>query len=210
METRNTVFSTLTVARDCSPRDAWLVLSQTTNRYVQRIRRTVDYCDYVKVYELHKDSYPHVHVLFIFRNLKYPYNNSRWLPDNVFSKLKLAWSLGLSDHQSPTSNKSNSTLNYILKYLAKSTSASHLWSMLLTPTVAQPPSTNDLGYPQKRDAYSSYHSILVPKETTLTATHLKVKRIKLLTWSRGFVQAYLSTLPHSEPCPKRPNLHTPQ
>ncbi len=204
METRNSVFSTLTFSRDNSIRDTWLSINVATNRYVQRVRRTLDYCEYLKVYEIHKDKYPHIHILFLFRNLRYPYDNTRWLPDNVFAKLKSAWTLGLSDYQSPIAHSNYSTLSYILKYVSKSSSSAHLWSLLLSPTTLDSPLTNDLGYPVKTHAYAGYHTLLILKQQLLLSSVLKLKKIKLITWSRGFVQAYLSTQPHSKPCLNAP------
>ena len=207
METRNSVFSTLTFPRDINSRDTWLSINVASNRYVQRVRRATDYCEYLKAYEIHKDGYPHIHILFLFRNLNYPYNNTRWLPDNLFAKLKSAWTLGLSDHQSPLANSDYSALKYILKYVSKSTSASHLWSLLLVPSTDYSPLLNDNGYPITSSKYASYHTLLVAKSSLLDRTLLRQRKIKLISWSRGFVQSYLNTLKINEPCPNAPNLH---
>ena len=131
-------------------------------------------------YEIHKDGYPHVHILFLFSNLTYPYNNTRWLPDNVFKKLKSAWTHGLSDHQSPTSRANHSSLNYILKYVSKSASASHLWQRLLTPDSNYVPETNLNGYPIQKTAYASYKIILIPSSILLDRCIFTKKKIKLL------------------------------
>ena len=56
------------------------------------------------------------------------------------------------------------------------------------------PETNELGYPIHPPKYASYYTLLVPKETLLDRTILVRKKIKLLTWSRNFVPAYLKTL----------------
>ncbi len=189
------MFTTLTFARDTSIRDTWLRVNETTNRFTQRVRRTIDYCEYLKTYEVHQDGYPHVHVLFLFRNLQYPSDNSRWLPADVFTKLKSAWTHGLSDHQSPTRSSGYSPLKYILKYVSKTSSSSHLWGLLLgnSTTISQP-QENSLGYPIHPPKYAAYHTLLVPHEQKLLVTTLKTKRIKLISWSRGFVPLYLSTL----------------
>jgi hypothetical protein len=193
-ETRNSIFTTLTFTRDTDIRTTWLKVNETSNRYVQRVRRTVDSCEYLKVYEEHKDGYPHIHVLFLFRNLHYPYNNSRWLPTNVFKKLKSAWTHGLSDHQSPIANSSHSTLSYVLKYINKSSSSSHLWSQILKPNPDYTPPTNDLGYPITSIKYAAYHKMFIHHKTLLDRTDIKLHKIKLLTWSRGFIPLYLTTI----------------
>ncbi len=198
------VFSTLTVTRTQNIPNSWLLLNEATNRYVQRIRRTLDYCEYLKVYEIHKDKYPHIHILFIFRNLSYPNNHIRWLPTNVFQKLKSQWTLGLSDHQSPIANSDYSALKYVLKYVSKSTSSNHLWRCLLTPDSTYQSPVNELGYPIKHEKYAGYQTILVPDAQKLTYSTLKKKKIKLTSWSRGFIKAYLSTTSTQKPCPNAP------
>ena len=205
----SSVFTTLTFPRSKNIRDTWLSINQATNRYVQRVRRTIDYCEYVKAYEIHKDGYPHVHILFIFRNFRYNSNHTRWLPDTIFAKLKSAWTLGLSDHQSPTSSSNHSGLSYILKYLSKSSSANHLWSKILTPDTSYSPTLNENGYPILMKSYAGYALIIVPSDVTLTQCNLKYHKIKLLTWSRKFTQSYLKSLQTTEPCPNSPSLHTP-
>lgn len=187
------IFSTLTFnPKTHNSRDAWLSISTSTNRYVQCIRRTVDYCEFLKVYELHKNGMPHVHILFIFRNLNYSSNNTRWLPHDVYQKLKYSWTLGLSDHQQPIANSDYSAVKYILKYVTKG-SATHLWTKILDPTIVNPPPLNDLGYPIKSPKYAKYHQILVLHQSLLLSSVLKWKRIKLLTWSRGFIKSFINT-----------------
>ena len=206
----HSVFSTLTYSRNKNIRDTWLSVNLTANRYVQRVRRTLDSCEYLKTYEIHKDGYPHIHILFLFRNLNYPDDNSRWLPDDVFSKLKSAWLHGLSDHQSPTSYSSHSSLKYVLKYISKTSSARHLWTQILTPSPDYQTPTNENGYPIRLPRYSSYKTLLVPKSRLLDRTDCRIQKIKLLTWSRQFVPLYLKSLQIIEPCLNAPLLHTPK
>ncbi len=202
--TRNSCFSTLTYARNRNIRNTWLSVNTDTNRYVQRVRRKVDACEYLKTYETHADKYPHCHVLFLFSNLSYHSNNSRWLPDNVFAKLKSAWTVGLSDHQSPNACTDYHALKYILKYVAKSSSSNHLWKLLLSDTRTDYiPPLNENGYPIRLPAYASYQTVFVPKARLLFRTDIRLKRIKLISWSRGFITAYRNTLKSNEPCPKR-------
>ena len=203
--TRNAVFTTLTFARDTDIRNTWLICNVTTNRYVQRVRRTVDSCDYLKVYEIHKDSYPHVHILFLFKHLNYNYNNTRWLPHDVYQKLKSSWTHGLSDHQSPIARTDYSALSYILKYVSKTSSTKHLWQLLLANTTENyEPELNENGYPIKQAPYAAYHVLLIPDTRRLDRTDIRYKRIKLVTWSRGFIQTYLNTIKHIKPCPNAP------
>jgi len=205
--TRNSIFATLTFNRDKNIRDTWLLCHVASNRFLQRVRRTVDSCEYLKVYEIHKDSYPHVHILLLFSNLNYPYNHTRWLPHDVHQKLKLAWTHGLSDYQSPLANSNYSALSYVLKYLSKSSSASHLWSRILTPDYNFTPETNENGYPLKTQKYALFKTILIPADQTLLLCNYSKKKIKLLTWSRNFVSAYLKSKEIIKPCPNAPNLH---
>jgi len=202
--TRNTIFTTLTFDRSQDIRNTWLLCNIASNRFLQRVRRTIDSCEYLKVYEIHKDAYPHIHILFIFSNLNYPDDHTRWLPDNVHSKLKSAWTHGLSDHQSPIAYSDYSALKYVLKYVSKSSSASHLWKRLLSPDTSYVPPTNDLGYPLKTLRYAQYKTFLMPVSVSLDRTVCKTKKIKLITWSRNFVKSYLSTLQNNEPCLSAP------
>lgn len=188
------VFTTLTYPQDNNIREKWSLLNKDTNRYVQRVRRTIDACDYLKAYEIHKSGYPHCHILFIFKHYDYPSNNTRWLPTDVFSKLKSAWPHGLSDHQQPLTHSNYGSLKYILKYTTKG-SDSHLWQKLLPlSTEITPPNLNELGYPIKKPAYAKYKFLSTPVDRYLFYSTFKWNKIKLLTWSRGFVKEYLSTL----------------
>ena len=200
----HTCFTTLTYPRTENIRNTWLHVNVSSNRYVQRVRRTIDHCEYLKTYEIHKDGYPHIHILFIFSNLNYPDDHSRWLPDDVFSKLKHAWVHGLSDHQSPSSHSNHSTLSYVLKYISKTSSAQHLWRRILTPNADYQPATNVNGYPITVTRYASYKTLLVPTAKLLDRTDCRIQKIKLITWSRGFVQAYLNDIKSNEPCPNAP------
>ena len=194
MRTTNAVFSTLTITRAKNKTDSWNDINKLSNRYVQRIRRKINHCEYLQAFEEHSDGYPHVHLLFLFRDYRYAKNNTRWLPTTLFERLKSQWTHGLSDHQQPYANSDYSSLKYILKYVSK-TSATHLWSKLLpTSYDIQPVNTNELGYPIKSPQYAKYKSILVCKEKFLDRTDLKLKKIKLLSWSRNFVPEYLKTI----------------
>ncbi len=195
------VFTTLTYPRDKDIRTTWLSVNETANRYVQRVRRTLDSCEYLKTYEVHKDGYPHIHILFIFSNLNYPDNHSRWLPDNVFKKLKSAWTHGLSDHQSPTSSTDYSALSYILKYVAKTSSSTHLWRLLLSSNQVSVPELNANGYPIHLKKYAGYHYVPICFIHRLDRTDFKIKKIKLISWSRNFIQSYLNANNITKPCP---------
>ena len=143
----------------------------------------------------------------MYSNLNYPDHNTRWLPDDVFKKLKLAWLHGLSDHQSPTSRAGHGALNYILKYVSKSSSSTHLWKLILSNGEIFSPSTNENGYPIRATRYAGYKKITVAHSLLIDRCTFQTKKIKLVTWSRNFIKSYLSTLQTSKPCPNAASLH---
>ena len=151
MRTTNAVFSTLTVSRTKNQRESWLSISSLSNRYVQRIRRKVDLLEYLQAFEQHQDGYPHVHLLLLFNNYHYAKTNSRWLPTELFTRLKSSWLHGLSDHQQPITNSNYGALSYILKYVTKS-SSNGLWKNLL-------PLNTDVPSPETNELNSLYYAV---------------------------------------------------
>ena len=189
------VFATLTYARDTSRNQTWLRANNDFNRFIQRVKRTYKNqpLEYLRCFEHHRDGYPHTHALLIFSfNCR---DRKHYLVDSLYRVLKSNWIHGNSDFQSPM-QKGNSSINYILKYLGKSSSTSNLWSQILTENYhLKEPKVNDLGYPIKPPPGENvWKLILIPNEVTLLQCTLKWKRIKLLMWSRNFIKEYKNLL----------------
>jgi hypothetical protein len=190
----NAAFVTLTYERNSSVGNTWKKVSRDTNRYLQRVRRTLGNIDYLRAFESHKDGYPHVHILILFPVEYNIRNRGKFLHQSYYKRLKDAWPHGLSDAQSPL-GKGNHSIGYILKYLNKSSSSNNLWSKLLTETHTKEPAVNDLGYPLKPPPGENvWKLILIPDQKLLLKSTLKWKRIKLLMWSRHFVETYKKSL----------------
>ncbi len=189
----NAVFATLTYNPNQSKRDAWLSSTSDYNRFIQRLKRNFDSCQYLKVIEPHQNGYPHIHALLLFDKLSYSSDGSRYLPHDVFQKLKSTWTIGLSDYQSPRGS-GNSLVSYVLKYLTKTSASKRLWSLILGTLnygAIIPTTDNDFIRPPP---YAGFKHILIPKEHFIFHSTLQTKRIKLLSWSRNFIPTYLSLL----------------
>ena len=186
----NCAFVTLTYARSSSIRDAWLNINGHCNRYLQRCRRKLGNCEYLRAYEQHKDGYPHAHLFLIFRDTKNIRDRGKFLQDRYYRTLKSEWTHGLSDAQSPK-YQNHGVIGYILKYMSKSTSSTTLWSKILGNYAIQEPKVNDLGYPLKPPPGENvWKYVMIKDSEDLLQCTWSWKRIKLLMWSRGFVTEY--------------------
>lgn len=188
----NDVFTTLTYSRNQSPRDTWLRVNSDTNRFLQRVSRKIGDVEYLRVFEHHKDNYPHIHIHLRFRPEKVIRERDIYLYDVYFRRLKQAWVHGLSDHQCPKYSH-HFPVAYILKYLGKSTSSSRLWAQILNGKIE--PQVNDLGYPIKAQAGKNIWKLIsvpIPRECNLLRSRFKWKRIKLMSYSRGYIATFNS------------------
>jgi hypothetical protein len=191
----NAVFITLTYDRSSNVSETWQKTTTDFNRYIQRLRRnkilrTLNDFEYLRVFEQHQDGYPHIHAVLLFDPTISLRERDKFVYEKYRRPFKSLWTSGLSDCQSPKS-KGNGIIGYILKYLGKSTSTVTLWSQILGNLTIQEPKVNDLGYPIKPPAGKNvWKYILIPDNHYLLKSTLKWKRIKLLMWSRGFIEKY--------------------
>ena len=186
----NAIFVTLTYPRDESVSSCWLRATSDWNRFVQRTTRAFGNVSYLRVFEAHDDGYPHVHALLLIEHIRNFQERSQFLYDDIFFKFKSLWIIGNSDFQSPKIQSKN-TIRYIVKYVGKSTSAARLWSNILTPTITQSPTLDADGYPIRHIRGTNiWKSILVLDQRYLLYSTLKIKKIKLMSWSRNFIERF--------------------
>lgn len=198
----NCAFVTLTYDRNASKGSCWKTINNDFNRYVQRLSRgqrrgavrPLGKLEYLRAYESHEDGYPHVHALFILDRDFDIRDRDKFLREEFRKSFRSAWPRGHVDAQSPK-RKSYGAIAYILKYLSKSTSSNTLWSRLLSQHKARVPKVNDLGYPiVVLPGVNVWKYVLDRDESFLLYSTLKYRRVKLLMWSRGFVNAYKQCL----------------
>lgn len=186
------IFATLTYPRTQSIRDTWLRVTSDTNRFIQTVSRgNSGYLEYFRVFEPHKDNYPHVHLHIRF-GLDYRIRDRDvFIYDHIRKFLKQSSNgFGNTDFQSPKRRKAG-CVGYITKYLGKSTSISRLWQLILNPTfLPSPPSSSDTYPPQCPKGTNIWKLISIPTNHRLLYSTYKWKRIKLASWSRGYIETF--------------------
>lgn len=186
------IFATLTYPRNESIRVRWLSVTMDTNRFIQKIRRDKLFgeLEYLRCLEPHKDGYPHAHLHIRFKNCHIR-DRGIYLRDVFRQRLKEHSSkFGHTDFQC-CRNMEFGTIRYIVKYLAKNKGASRLWQLVLGPRIMVPSSVNELGYPLKPLPYASWKLISIGYKTDLFKSQFKWKKIKLLSWSRGYPSTFV-------------------
>jgi len=110
------LFITLTYARDSDLKTVWKSVGKDFNRWKSGIVRKYGKFDFIRTWEAHKDGYPHIHIVLIFKDAKFSvfrYKN-RW---RIKEKSQFEWSWGWVDVQAVESEKEG--IKYITKYLRK-------------------------------------------------------------------------------------------
>lgn len=185
IELKSSIFTTLTYDRTQDSEKSWDSVATDANRFVQRLRRQVGSVEYLRGLERHKSGYPHIHWLLLFRT---PFRCSRgkdskgkeryYIEHTTYAALQKCWSnsgktrLGHDDWVVPLNNNSGPVINYVVKYITKTSSNTNLWKLLLAER-AKPATDN------KAQRISRVH---LPSHTIVNG-----KKVKLLSWSRGFV-----------------------
>lgn len=158
---------------------------------MQRVQRNFGTTEYLRVFEPHKDNFPHIHILLRLRSFRTVKDSGIFLRNEYFSTFKSLWDYGHTDFQCPRYSNFY-PIGYILKYLGKSTSTSRLWATILDPSTCQDRvATNELGYPIKPPKGENvWREVLIKDKSYLLYSTLKIKKIKLCTWSRGFTDTF--------------------
>lgn len=189
-------FVTLTYDRSRSIPAITGQLGKDFNRYIQRIRRLHNSrVQYIRTIELHKDNYPHIHIILQF-NPPLSVTNARFYDRALYAKWKSLWTLGLSDYQPARSGRL--PIFYIIKYIIKGSSTYlTLWRKLYAPTVvssSEPSKTcsniSPSAIPSMTTKLPHFPS---PSEIALTK-YCKDHKLKQLSWSRNFIFPNLTTL----------------
>jgi len=109
------------------PIDAWLHLTDIVNDYIENLKKKLrkignDIILFLKTYELHKDLFPHVHLII---RTKKPLKTFLWKSkktgriESRFKKKKtlLEWNYGFVDAKAP--RNANEVIAYMIKYCIK-------------------------------------------------------------------------------------------
>lgn len=194
----SSAFVTLTYSRTENSLCTWKRVGVDVNRFVQKIRRILS-CDleYLRVYESHKDGYPHVHLLLLIRREIANVRNSKFVADIFYKRFKGAWSHGHSDWKLPRFKNNNRVVSYVLKYIGKSSSTASLWTRILQGKLLSSPPDGASAPAPFLAGDNVWYCIwnIVEKQEYIDRCTFDYKkiRIKLVVWSRGFVDLYKET-----------------
>ncbi len=179
------VFATLTYKREGKP----LNVSKDFNRFVQTFRRlNQKQIGYFRSIELHKDSYPHIHVLFQFDSACLSVYHNRFFDSVLYHRWKRCWKHGLSDFQPPRKSGVHQ-LTYIMKYISKNATSKTVWKKLYQQNVSSVTSTQDVSSsPTPSNTIMEIQDKMTLR-STIPSVYLvlnSTNRLKLLSWSRNF------------------------
>jgi len=119
----NVIFVTLTFNRSkfLNPVYTWVYLSEYVNDYISNLNKKLKKYNnkiilFVKTYELHRDYYPHVHMILLLKN---PIRTFFWKNKKriAIKKKKMEWNKGFTDVFAP--NNPRHICNYLTKYITK-------------------------------------------------------------------------------------------
>jgi hypothetical protein len=111
------LFVTLTYGRDDLRVDeAWEQVGSDYNRWVSRIKKRFGTVRIIRVWEAHRDGFPHVHAILVFEDHEFEafHYNGVW---RVQAKRDLEWDYGFTDVEALASLRGG--IKYVLKYLTK-------------------------------------------------------------------------------------------
>lgn len=192
----NAIFVTSTYAPGQSVTGTWLRCSIHFNRFVGRLRRKIGNCEYVRVIERHKTHpYPHFHSLLLFPTLTFSVENSRYFDDRFYQLLQRQWTHGFSKFEPPR-HSGYFPIGYILKYISKSTSANTLWHRLLNNSISDTPQEQPGDRYKIQPGTNVYYQVKFNSnpqctiDDSLVNADFKLKKVKVLHWSRGFIEAF--------------------
>jgi len=117
---------TLTFSRDLSIVDAWLSVGEDVNRFLSGLKRKYGKISHIRVWESHRDGYPHVHLLVFFSG--YVFSGFSRVSKGKLSyrvqekdAVASCWNHGFVDVKAMSGSRSG--VRYLSKYLSKSVSS---------------------------------------------------------------------------------------
>ena len=194
------LFFTLTYANQDLPYGRGRILNKIVSdrgQFIRRLRKMGVDGSYLSGIEEHKSGVPHLHVLlltcFDYRNPKHP----RYVSDRWYMPLKSCWREGSIDIKVSGSHHVSHQLGYILKYISKTGSARRLWARILfDPKVGVVSQEDGSAYDKARGdetIWIKWYAYSCLTEHIDNSAHGpqcpgKWKKVKRLSWSRGFIE----------------------
>jgi hypothetical protein len=110
------LFITLTLARGIRLDQAWEGIGSAYNKWISKLRRRYGRIEALRVFEAHKDGWPHIHAILLFESKTFDafFYNGSW---RVQEKHDLEWDEGFTDVEALGSLRGG--VRYVTKYLAK-------------------------------------------------------------------------------------------
>ncbi len=164
-------------------------VSKDFNRFVQRFRRlNQKHIGYFRSIELHKDGYPHIHVLFQFDSACLSVYHNRFFDSILYHRWKRCWQHGLSDFQPPRKHGVHQ-LTYIMKYISKNATSKTVWKKLYPQSVSSVTNIQDVSSCPTPSSTITPSQVKTTSKSTIPSVYLvlnSTNRLKLLSWSRNF------------------------
>lgn len=110
------LFVTLTLARAVRLDQAWEGIGKEYNKWISKMRRRYGKIQAIRVWEAHKDGWPHIHAILIYESKEFNafFYNGTW---RVQEKHDLEWDCGFTDVEALSSVRGG--ISYVVKYLSK-------------------------------------------------------------------------------------------
>lgn len=114
----NTLFITLTVDRSFDLESAWSSLGVWFNRFRNAMKARYGPFEYVRVFQAHKDGYPHIHLIAIFRDATFgTFLDRGTVRVQEKRDIEASWPFGFMDVEVPASV--TATRTHILRYVER-------------------------------------------------------------------------------------------
>jgi len=114
------LFVTLTYdTKRCSPREAWLSISDEFNRWIALLRKNYGELSYLKAVEATRRGYPHIHLVILFKEAEFSYfslNGKFRIPRKERDRMRSGWH-SFVDVEAVVSPRQ--AIAYTIKYVLK-------------------------------------------------------------------------------------------
>lgn len=124
-KTTNVLTLSLTLSRKLDIQDAWIELGKMYSNFIVKVRKKFGKMSIVRCWEGHRDGYPHIHVMILFKEYIFnirPYINKKgnmvYLIERDFVDIfRRKWNLGFINVNGQVDIKNG--ISYIMKYIIK-------------------------------------------------------------------------------------------